>query len=137
MEALRLFQALFLVIALVLGQAEACHQMYVRADGTACPTCQAPFFANTFESGKTDVSVFDGDCQKCCRLAPCLSNHGAKAKALPLVGNQFEIAALPQRLTVKATATIASSILSVHVYSSLPNAPPLQRAGRSPPLQLS
>ena len=138
--SLRLTQLLFLISALLTGDAFACHSVWLLPDGRECSACVTqPCLSASPLVCKEDAAslraVGSRDCHACCTLKACdQSDHSqpSTTNAPNLAICVTEDSDLLAALCEPNHATI-----SVHVGQHQPNAPPKSRSSRGPPVQLS
>lgn len=139
MNAVRRLRVLFLTLIVLAGQAHSCIGNWVLPDGTECLTCpKGPCGdALSLENLGNHVSLSEtGDCHLCCNLAPCEQDNQESATQKAL-GFNLHLALAESRLAVRSFGIVAPRSVHVQIESSFPNAPPVGRQSRAPPVQLS
>ncbi len=143
-EDLRIFRHLFLIFAILAGQAHACQAIFVRQDGQACSTCEAQLVADRLDSGLQE----DGgganelrstlDCRPCCQIEPCHADgEGEIAASFSLPVDCFARVEARMDVPLPRGPLCEAAVVSVHVAQHQPNAPPSDRPSRAPPFLLS
>lgn len=132
--SLRVVRTIFLLLAMLLGQAHACAQTFVTANGDPCSLC-VPSLDQSI--GALQQDTISPDCRDCCFSVPVDGDHGATSVATAplLLDLHFAILEVP-------VLSIALPVCPVHRIGTWceevwPNAPPAHTQGRSPPLRLN
>lgn len=130
MNLVRFLHALIVAAALLLGQITFCQGIYVRADGTVCPTCPITAPPSTDHQGY-GVSK---DCRDCCVFTVC-DSHQVQVAVVTLAGMDQDLArgwVAPASIPEPPPATAVSKL----VKSFFPNAPPGESCDRAPPFRV-
>lgn len=138
MRSLRV--VLLLITALLVGQVQACCQIWLMPDGSECPTCpysqcKGAFFGE-FDSRGGHQSIADSGCSTCCAPDGCeVSVQDTKLQPLPFA--QLDLAIVQEEPVVRTLALDEPNTPHRLVQTSFSNAPPRASSPRAPPTPLS
>ena len=122
-----------LILALVVGQANAFRTVYLCPDGTECKTCAEKPCEPVGHTCGSNSQNEKAECQQCCE-ATTVPNHQGHEKSLSASGPVFVAALLPTTTgfalpTWTKPAPVGPALVSLH----WPHAPPGAHSSRAPP----
>ena len=135
-RTVRAFQALLLIVSLLLAQAGFARASYVLPSGESCVTCptlQDALQVQPKAGERWEVAAAHGDCHDCCTLTAKSSDAGdARIVADGFASHLDTILPEPVLVGVPALRTTRPCV-PVFVPAHPPNGPPALSASRAPP----
>lgn len=128
---------MFLILALVIGQAYACPGNWVLPDGRDCQTCatETCVVGSPAACKQKDATLDSGtgsDCHSCCSLKAC-DEHGSKKAVAQSQQLHMVMALTGHEVEVLPCPDFEPRAVHVQIEQGFPNAPPSDAASRAPP----
>lgn len=123
---------MLIILALIVGQAQACRMAFLCDDGGRCVACASAFIeAQADDDCCPEQTEEPEECQKCCTLAP-LDEHPQTTLKVS-VSPTFEMALIdfPALVVPMPALTVWAEFCDTPPY--FPHAPPDRSAPRAPP----